>query len=99
MVPAILARDEACWWETPCSSGEFRSPEANFRTQYVLANELGWSNIGDSTQQKPKVQIKRQKGVARLGYRIYIDGTYMGTGSTRASARDGAQRMLVIYAT
>ena len=48
---------------------------------------------------KPKVQIKRQKGVARLGYRIYIDGTYMGTGSTRASARDGAQRMLVIYAT
>jgi len=34
-----------------------------------------------------------------LGYRIYIDGTYMGTGSTRASARDGAQRMLVIYAT
>jgi hypothetical protein len=61
MVPAILARDEACWWETPCSSGEFRSPEANFRTQYVLANELGWSNIGDSTQQKPKVQIKRQK--------------------------------------
>ena len=29
--------------------------------------------------------------------RIYIDGMYGGTGLTRASARDGAQRMLVVY--
>ena len=47
---------------------------------------------------KPKVQIKRQKTL-RYGwaYRIYIDGTYMGTGLTQASARDGAKRMLAIY--
>ncbi len=30
-------------------------------------------------------------------YRLYIDGKYLGTGLTRASARDGAKRMLVIY--
>jgi len=33
---------------------------------------------------KPKVQIKRQKVSLGWAYRIYIDGTYMGTGSTRA---------------
>ena len=46
---------------------------------------------------KPKVQIKRQKVSLGWAYRIYIDGMYMGTGLTRASARDGAKRMLVIY--
>ena len=46
---------------------------------------------------KPKVQIKRQKVSLGWAYRIYIDGAYMGTGLTRASARDGAKRMLVIY--
>ena len=46
---------------------------------------------------KPKVQIKRQKTSLGWAYRIYIDGKYMGTGLTRASARDGAKRMLVIY--
>ena len=45
----------------------------------------------------PKVQIKRQKTSLGWAYRIYIDGMYMGTGLTRASARDGAKRMLVIY--
>jgi hypothetical protein len=46
---------------------------------------------------KPKVQIKRQKTSLGWAYRIYIDGTYMGTGLTRASARDGAKRMLANY--
>jgi hypothetical protein len=46
---------------------------------------------------KPKVQIKRQKTSLGWAYRIYIDGNYMGTGLTQASARTGAQRMLVIY--
>ena len=46
---------------------------------------------------KPKVQIKRQKVSLGWAYRIYIDGMYMGTGLTRASARDGAKRMLVVY--
>ena len=46
---------------------------------------------------KPKVQIKRQKTSLGWAYRIYIDGAYMGTGLTRASARDGAKRMLAIY--
>ena len=46
---------------------------------------------------KPKVQIKRQKVSLGWAYRIYIDGAYMGTALTRASARDGAKRMLAIY--
>jgi len=46
---------------------------------------------------KPKVQIKRTKTSLGLAYRIYINGTYMGTGLTQASARDGAKRMLAIY--
>ena len=44
---------------------------------------------------KPKVQIKRQKVSLGWAYRIYIDGAYVGAGLTRASARDGAKRMLV----
>ena len=46
---------------------------------------------------KPKGQIKRQKTSLGWAYRIYIDGMYMGTGLTRASARDGTQRMLENY--
>jgi|SoimicMinimDraft_12_1059740.scaffolds.fasta_scaffold242015_1 hypothetical protein len=46
---------------------------------------------------KPKVQIRRQKVSLGWAYRIYIGGKYMGTGLTRASARDGAKRMLVNY--
>ena len=46
---------------------------------------------------KPKVQIKRQKTSLGWAYRIYIDGMYMGTGLTRASARDGVKRMLANY--
>jgi hypothetical protein len=46
---------------------------------------------------KPKVQIKRQRTSLGWAYRIYIDGMYMGTGLTMASARTGAQRMLVNY--
>ena len=46
---------------------------------------------------KPKVQIKREKTSLGWAYRIYIDGAYMGTGLTAASAREGAKRMLVIY--
>jgi hypothetical protein len=46
---------------------------------------------------KPKVQIKRQKVSLGWAYRIYIGGTYMGTGLTQASACEGAKRMLVIY--
>jgi hypothetical protein len=41
--------------------------------------------------EKPKLQIKRRV------YRIYIRGTYMGTGLTQASAREGAKRMLATY--
>jgi len=43
---------------------------------------------------KPKVQIKRQKTSLGWAYRIYIDGTYMGTDLTEASA---PRRMLVIH--
>ncbi|MGB7278474.1 MAG: hypothetical protein WBD15_12075 [Pseudolabrys sp.] len=46
---------------------------------------------------KPKVQIKRQKVSLGWAYRIYIDGMYMGTGLTRASARESIPRMLAIY--
>ena len=52
---------------------------------------------GVSRTQKPKVQIKRTKTSLGWAYRIYVDGAYMGTGLTRASARDGAKRMLAIY--
>ena len=38
-----------------------------------------------------------RQAVGVLNARIYIDGMYMGTGLTQASARDGAKRMLVIY--
>ena len=53
--------------------------------------------ISNGSHQKAKVQIKRQKTSLGWAYRIYIDGNYMGTGLTQASARDGAKRMLVIY--
>ena len=43
---------------------------------------------------KPKVQIKRQKTSLGLAYRIYMDGHYVGTGLTQASAREGAKRIL-----
>jgi len=46
---------------------------------------------------KPKVRIKRQRVSPGWAYRIYIDGTYMGTGLTHASAREGAKQMLVNY--
>jgi len=46
---------------------------------------------------KPKVEIKRTKTSLGWAYRIYIDGKYIGTGLTRASAREGAKRMLVTY--
>lgn len=48
-------------------------------------------------QKKPKVQINRQKTSLGWAYRIYINGHYMGTGLTQASAREGAKRMLAIY--
>jgi hypothetical protein len=41
---------------------------------------------------KTRVQIKRER--TSLGWAYYIDGEYMGAGLTRASARDGAERML-----
>jgi hypothetical protein len=43
---------------------------------------------------KPKVQIKREKTSLGWAYRIYIDGHYVGTGLTQASAREGAKRVL-----
>ena len=46
---------------------------------------------------KPKVQIKRTKTSLGWAYRIYLDGHYMGTGLTQASAREGAKRMFVTY--
>jgi hypothetical protein len=46
---------------------------------------------------KPKVQIKRTKTSLGWAYRIYIGGMYMGTGLTRASARESVPRMLAIY--
>ena len=60
-----------------------------------------WLNVAwgahHGPHQKPKVQIKRQKVSLGWAYRIYIDGAYMGTGLTQASARTGAQRMLANY--
>jgi len=46
---------------------------------------------------KPNVQIKRQRGSLGWVYRIYIDGTYMATGLTRASARESVARMVELY--
>jgi len=46
---------------------------------------------------KPKVQIKREKTSLGWAYRIYIDGNYMGTGTTKESARESVPRMLAIY--
>ena len=46
---------------------------------------------------KPKVQIKRPKVSLGWAYRIYIDGMYVGTGLTQASARESVPRMLAIY--
>ena len=43
---------------------------------------------------KPKLRLKRHKSSLGWAYRIYIDGHYMGAGLTRASAREGAKRML-----
>jgi len=43
---------------------------------------------------KPKVQIKRVKTSLGWAYRIYVDGSYVGTGLTQASARDAARRVL-----
>ena len=54
----------------------------------------GRGRNGISRTKKPKVQIKRQKTSLGWAYRTYVDGTYMGTGLTQASARTGAQRML-----
>ena len=45
-------------------------------------------------KQRPKVQIKRTKTSLGWAYRIYVDGMYMKTGLTRASAREGAARMV-----
>jgi len=50
-----------------------------------------------ASAKKPQVQIKRQKTSLGWAYRIYIGGTYMGTGLTQASAREGAKRMLANY--
>ena len=44
---------------------------------------------------QPKVEIKRTKTSLGWAYRIYVDGAYVGTGLTQASARDGAKRVLV----
>ena len=46
---------------------------------------------------KPKVQIKREKTSLGWAYRIYISGMYMGTGLTKAGARESMPRMLAIY--
>jgi hypothetical protein len=48
-------------------------------------------------RRKPKVRIKRTKTSLGWAYRIYVDGAYVGTGLTRASAREGAKRMLAVY--
>ena len=42
----------------------------------------------------PKIQFKRAKTSLGWGYRIYIDGKYMGAGLTQASAREGAKQIL-----
>ena len=51
-----------------------------------------------SAQQAQQARNELRR-VVSLGwaYRIYIDGTYVGTGLTQASARTGAKRMLAIY--
>jgi hypothetical protein len=46
---------------------------------------------------KLKVEIRRHKASLGWVYRIYIGGTYMGTGLTQASALTDAQRMLATY--
>ena len=43
---------------------------------------------------QPKVEIKRTTTSLGWAYRIYIDGKYMATGLTQASAREGAKQML-----
>jgi hypothetical protein len=43
---------------------------------------------------QPKVEIKRTTTSLGWAYRIYVNGHYMGTGLTQASARDAARRMV-----
>jgi hypothetical protein len=46
---------------------------------------------------KPKVEIKRTRTSLGWAYRIYIDGHYMATGLTAASARKVVPRMVTTY--
>ena len=46
---------------------------------------------------KPKVQIKRTETSLGWAYRIYVDGTYVGTAMTRESARESVPQALAIY--
>ena len=48
-------------------------------------------------KRKPKVEIKRTRTSLGLAYRIYINGHYMATGLTAASARKAVPRMVAIY--
>jgi hypothetical protein len=50
-----------------------------------------------SRTKKPEVEIKLHGASLGWVYRIYIGGTYMGTGLTQASARESVGRMLAIY--
>ena len=54
-------------------------------------------NAGRARTKKRKGPDQASKVSLGWAYRIYIDGMYMGTGLTQASAREGAKRMLVIY--
>ena len=78
-------------------------------TKQTLAIALQMSAFGGKADMKcttlfewpapksPRCRSNAKKTSLGWAYRIYIDGAYMGTGLTQASARDGAKRMLAIY--
>lgn len=65
--------------------------------QTTCANPGTYQTVTRAASKKTRVKIKHEKVSLGWAYRVYIDGTYMGTGLTLASARDGVKRMLVNY--
>jgi len=46
---------------------------------------------------KPKVRIRRTRTALGWGYRVHVEGVYMGTAFTLAAARASVPRMVALY--
>jgi hypothetical protein len=82
------------WWELYFGRHAKRYLTLDSRGGRQSGNQIP---IDMARTKKPKVQIKRQKVSLGWAYRVYIDGMYVGTGLTQASARESIPRMLAIY--